>query len=129
VEKIRSSGCAVDLARFLLTVPAQNKSCTKCTSCRLGTAHAVHILDEIAKGNGRLEMLDLLLELGRTMRIASDCPVGKNALAPVLFALDHFRDQYEAHILDKSCSFGICEASLSYHKSCPLRDAVSTQTR
>ena len=129
VEKIRSSGCAVDLARFLLTVPAQNKSCTKCTSCRLGTGHAVHILDEIAKGNGKLEMLDLLLELGDTMRIASDCPVGKTALAPALFTLDHFRDQYKAHILEKHCSFGICEGTLSYHKSCPLRAAVSTQTR
>jgi NADH:ubiquinone oxidoreductase subunit F (NADH-binding)/(2Fe-2S) ferredoxin len=129
VEKIKSSGCAVDLARFLLTVPAQNKTCTKCTSCRLGSAHALRILDEIATGNGRPEMLDLLFELGETMRIASDCPVGKTALVPVLFTLEHFRDQYEAHILDKRCSFGICKDVLSYHKSCPLRAAVATETR
>jgi NADH:ubiquinone oxidoreductase subunit F (NADH-binding)/(2Fe-2S) ferredoxin len=129
IKKLESSGCAVDLARFLLTVPAQNKTCTKCTSCRLGSAQALRILDEIATGNGRLEMLDLLFELGETMRIASDCPVGKTALVPVLFTLEHFRDQYQSHILDKHCSFGICKSILSYHKSCPLRAAVATETR
>jgi len=124
MKKIESSGCAVDLARFLLTVPAQNKSCTKCTSCRLGTAHAVRILDDIANGNGKLEMLDLLPELGDTMKVASECPVGKTALDPVLFTLEHFCDQYEAHILDKHCPAGICQATMSYHIICPLRAGV-----
>jgi NADH:ubiquinone oxidoreductase subunit F (NADH-binding)/(2Fe-2S) ferredoxin len=124
VEKIKRSGCAVDLARFLLSVPAQNKSCTKCTSCRLGTAHALRILDEIATGNGTLEMLDLLFELGDTMRTASDCPVGKTALVPVLFTLEHFRDTYEEHILDKRCSFGICHKAIQYHTTCPLKAGV-----
>jgi NADH:ubiquinone oxidoreductase subunit F (NADH-binding)/(2Fe-2S) ferredoxin len=124
VEKIKRSGCAVDLARFLLSVPAQNKTCTKCTSCRLGTAHALRILDEIATGNGTLEMLDLLIELGDTMKIASDCPVGKTALVPVLFTLEHFRDTYEEHILDKRCSFGICHKAIQYHTTCPLKSGV-----
>ena len=125
VEKVKRSGCAVDLARFLLTVPAQNKTCTKCTSCRLGTAHALRILDEIATGNGTLGMLDLLFELGDTMRIASECPVGKTALVPVLFTLEHFRDTYEEHILDKRCSFGICHKAIQYHTTCPLKTGVT----
>lgn len=125
MEKIKSFGCAVDLARFLLTVPAQNKSCTKCTSCRLGTAQAVRILDDIANGNGKMEMLDLLLELGDTMKVASECPVGRTAPDPFLLLLENFRDQFEAHILDKRCPFGICERALSYHNTCPLRAAVS----
>ena len=129
MEKIGSSGCAVDLARFLLTVPAQNKSCTKCTSCRLGTAHAVRILDDIANGNGKLEMLDLLLELADTMKVASECPVGRTAPDPVLLLLENFRDQFEAHILDKRCPFGICGRALSYHNTCPLRAPVSAYTR
>jgi NADH:ubiquinone oxidoreductase subunit F (NADH-binding)/(2Fe-2S) ferredoxin len=126
MDKLRTSGCAVDLARFSMTVPAQNKSCTKCTSCRLGTAQAVRILDDIANGNGRLEMLDLLFELGETMKVVSECPVGKTAPDIVLFLLEHFRDQFESHIRDKRCPFSICEESLSYHKSCPLRAGVST---
>ena len=129
MEKIGSSGCAVDLARFLLTVPAQNKSCTKCTSCRLGTAQMLNILDDIATGHGTPEMLDLLLELGDTMKVASECPVGRTAPDPVLLLLENFRDQFEAHILDKRCPFGICERGLSYHNTCPLRAPVSAYTR
>jgi NADH:ubiquinone oxidoreductase subunit F (NADH-binding)/(2Fe-2S) ferredoxin len=129
MEKIRSSGCAVDLARFLLTVPAQNKSCTKCTSCRLGTAQMLNILDDIATGHGTPEMLDLLLELGDTMKVASECPVGRTAPDPVLLLLENFRDQFEAHILDKRCPFGICERALSYHNTCPLRAPLSAYTR
>jgi NADH:ubiquinone oxidoreductase subunit F (NADH-binding) len=84
----------------------------------------MRILDEIATGNGTLEMLDLLFELGDTMRIASDCPVGKTALVPVLFTLEHFRDTYEEHILDKRCPFGICQKVVQYHTICPLKSGV-----
>ncbi|MCL0061068.1 NADH-quinone oxidoreductase subunit NuoF, partial [Dehalococcoidia bacterium] len=76
LDTLRTSGCAVDLARFSLLVPARNKSCTKCPPCRLGIAQMVSILGDIATGNGKPEMLDLLLELGDTIKIASDCPVG-----------------------------------------------------
>ena len=126
VTKLQISVCAVDLARFSMTVPAQNKSCTKCPPCRLGIAQMVSLLDDIATGRGKLEMLDLLFELSDTMRVASECPVGKTAPDIVLFTLEHFRDQFEEHILDKHCPFEICGKSLSYHKSCPLRAAVST---
>jgi len=126
-KKIESSGCAVDLARFMVTVPAQNKSCTKCSSCRLGIAHAVRILDRIANGNGELEMLDLLPELGHTVKVASECPVGETALDPVLFTLEHFYDQYMAHILDKRCPGGICNEAVFYHITCPLRASVTTK--
>jgi len=126
VTKLQTSGCAVDLARFSLTVPARNGSCTKCTSCRLGTAQMVSILDDIATGTGEPEMLDLLFELSGTMRVASECPVGKTAPSIVLFTLEHFRKQYEEHVLDKRCSAGICHKALSYHQVCPLRAGVPT---
>jgi hypothetical protein len=71
-------------------------------------------------------MLDLLFELGETMKVASECPVGKTAPDIVLFLLEHFRDQFESHILDKRCPFSICQEALSYHQVCPLRAGVST---
>jgi NADH:ubiquinone oxidoreductase subunit F (NADH-binding) len=125
VAKLRISGCAVDLARFSMTVPAQNKSCTKCASCRLGIAQMKNILDDIATGNGEPEMLDLLFELGDTVKVASECPLGgKTAPDIVLFTLEHFRDQYEAHILDKRCPTGTCNGTSAYHIICPLRAKV-----
>lgn len=126
VTKLQTSVCAVELARFSMTVPAQNKSCTKCPPCRLGIAQMVSLLDDIATGRGKLEMLDLLFELSDTMRVASECPVGKTAPDIVLFTLEHFRDQFEEHILDRRCPAGICQKALSYHTICPLRASVPT---
>ncbi|MBL7175025.1 MAG: NADH-quinone oxidoreductase subunit NuoF [Desulfobacteraceae bacterium] len=121
VSLIQNSGCAVDLARFSMIVNVQNKTCTKCPSCRLGAAQMLYILDDIATGNGKLEMLDLLFELVDTMRVASECPVGKTAPDIVLFMLEHFRDQFEAHILEKACPVGMCKEVLTYKTICPLR--------
>lgn len=126
ITKLQTAGCAVDLARFSMTVPAQNRSCTKCPPCRLGIAQMVRLLDDIATGNGNADSLDLLLELSDTMKTASECPVGKTAPNIVLFTLQHFRDQFEEHILDKRCSAGICQKALSYHTICPLRAGVPT---
>jgi NADH:ubiquinone oxidoreductase subunit F (NADH-binding)/(2Fe-2S) ferredoxin len=121
VTRILKSGCAVDLARFSMIVPAQNKTCTKCAPCRLGAAQMLSILNDIATGNGKMEMLDLLFELIDTMKVASECPVGKTGADIVLFTLEHFRDQFEAHILEKSCPADICKEVVSYHTICPLR--------
>ncbi len=126
VAKLQTSGCAVDLARFSMTVPAKNQSCTKCPPCRLGIAQMVSLLDDIATGKGKPEMLDLLFELSDTMKVASECPVGKTAPDVVLFALGHFRDQFEEHILDKRCPSGVCQEALVYHTVCPLRAGVPT---
>jgi len=60
-------------------------------------------------------------ELADTMKLASDCPVGKNASAIVLFTLKHFRDQFEAHIREGTCPSGICSGALFYHTTCPLK--------
>ena len=117
-KKIKTQGCAVDLARFSMMVPAGNQSCTKCTSCRIGVAQAMNILDDIATGHGRPEMLDLLLELIDTIKTASECPVGKTSPDIVLFTLEHFRDQFEAHILDKNCPAGICREVPAYSTNC-----------
>ena len=113
--------CPVDLARFSMMVPSRNTSCTKCVSCRLGSAQMLGILDDIACGRGRPDMLDMLSDLAETMRLASDCPVGKNAPEIVLLTLSRFRDRFEAHIREGACPHGICGESPSYHAQCPLR--------
>ena len=122
IARINHSGCAVDLARFSMMVPTQNSSCTKCTTCRIGSVQLLNILNDIATGNAGTEMLDMLFELTGTMKIASDCPVGKTASDIVRFALEHFRDQFEAHILKKACPFSICKEEVSYYDICPLQN-------
>jgi NADH:ubiquinone oxidoreductase subunit F (NADH-binding)/NAD-dependent dihydropyrimidine dehydrogenase PreA subunit/(2Fe-2S) ferredoxin len=99
--------CMVDLARFFLTFTA-DESCGKCTPCREGTKHMLKILTRISEGQGTEEDLVVLERLARTIRSASLCGLGSTAPNPVLTALRHFRDEFEAHIRDKKCPAGVC---------------------
>ena len=99
--------CMVDIARFFLSF-TQSESCGKCVPCRLGTKRMLEILERITKGEGQLEDLDLLLDLAETVRDTSLCGLGQTAANPVLTTLRYFRDEFEAHILEKRCPAGEC---------------------
>ena len=99
--------CMVDLARYFLDF-TQRESCGQCTPCRLGTKQLFDILDEITKGQGRPEDVDLLLEISEAVSTGSLCALGKTAPNPVLTTIRYFRDEYEAHINEKRCPAGVC---------------------
>ena len=42
------------------------------------------------------------------------CGLGQTAPNPVLSTLRYFRDEYEAHVIDKKCPAGVCKSLLSY---------------
>lgn len=84
------------------------------------------LLDDILNGDATMETLDLLEELAKTVQTGSLCALGKSAPNPVLSTLRYFRSEYEAHIKDKCCPAGKCEAFKKYSidpvkcKSCSL---------
>ncbi len=99
--------CMVSVARFFMNF-TQNESCGKCIPCREGTKRMLQILDKIIEGNGTLEDLDLLEELGDTITKTSLCGLGKTAPNPVLSSLKYFRDEYISHVVDKKCPSKVC---------------------
>jgi NADH-quinone oxidoreductase subunit F len=48
------------------------------------------------------------------VRDASLCALGQTAPNPVLSTLQHFRDEYLAHIREKRCPAAVCKALLTY---------------
>ena len=106
--------CMVDIAKFFLEFTVE-ESCGKCTACRVGTKRMVEMLTKITKGNATMEDLDKLEELCYYVKDNSACALGQTAPNPVLSTLNYFRDEYEAHILEKKCPAGVCKALLSYH--------------
>ena len=72
------------------------------------------ILDDITAGRGEPAQLDLLEGLARTVKRASLCGLGQTAPNPVLTTLRYFKDEYEAHILEKRCPAGVCKALITY---------------
>ena len=101
--------CMVDIARFF-TDFCQKESCGKCAPCRVGTRRMLEILTRITQGQGEMEDIDRLQELGEMIKEASLCGLGQTAPNPVLSTIRHFRDEYEAHIREKRCPSHACEA-------------------
>jgi len=62
------------------------------------------------KGLGEEGDINLLLEMGQIIKDSSLCGLGQTCPNPVLSTISHFRHEYEAHIRDKQCPAGICEA-------------------
>ncbi len=93
--------CIVDVAKFFLAF-VQKESCGKCPFCRIGTKRMLEILERITEGKGVMEDLDTLLDLARQVKEGSLCGLGQTAPNPVLTTLKYFREEYEAHIRDKS---------------------------
>lgn len=110
---IDEDNCMVDIARFFLDFTV-DESCGKCTPCREGTKRMLEILDKITQGKGTMEDLINLEELAENIKNTSLCALGQTAPNPVLSTMKHFRDEYEAHLVDKRCPASICRALLSY---------------
>ncbi len=105
--------CMVDIAKFFMTF-SQDESCGKCTPCREGTTRMLEILERISAGNGTLEDLDKLKRLGGLMKKASLCGLGRAAPNPVLSTLEHYREEYEAHVVERRCPAHRCAALVQY---------------
>jgi NADH-quinone oxidoreductase subunit F len=106
--------CMVDTAKFFLDF-IQKESCGKCSTCRIGTKQMLDILEDITTGKGKIEDMDLLVELGEDVRGGSLCGLGQTAPNPVLTTIRYFRDEYEAHILEKRCPALVCKELIAYY--------------
>lgn len=105
--------CMVDVAKFFLDFTV-DESCGKCPPCRIGTKRMLEILQRITDGQGKPGDIEKLEELGENIKNGALCGLGKTAPNPVLSTIKYFRDEYEAHIYDKKCPAGNCQALLSY---------------
>lgn len=105
--------CMVDIAKFFLQF-TQDESCGKCVPCREGTKAMLDILDRITRGEGQEGDIELLEELGNTIKKTALCGLGQTAPNPVLSTLRYFRDEYEAHVREKRCPAGVCRALAPY---------------
>jgi NADH:ubiquinone oxidoreductase subunit F (NADH-binding)/(2Fe-2S) ferredoxin/Pyruvate/2-oxoacid:ferredoxin oxidoreductase delta subunit len=113
--------CMVDMARYFLDF-SKFESCGKCTACREGVRRMYEILDYITRGYGQEGDIELLEELGQAVKTASLCGLGQTAPNPVLTTIRYFRDEYEAHIKDKTCPAGVCKDLIIFYivpEKCP----------
>ncbi len=116
--------CMVDIAKFFLEFTV-DESCGKCTPCRIGTKRMLEYLNKITSGKATLKDIDELEELCYYIKANSLCGLGQTAPNPVLSTLRYFRDEYEAHVVEKRCPAGVCKDLMRYEitdecKGCTL---------
>jgi bidirectional [NiFe] hydrogenase diaphorase subunit len=110
------SACMVDVAKFFVEF-CMSESCGKCIPCRVGTAQMYRLLEKITLGEATLDDLALLEELCDMVKHTSLCGLGQGAPNPVQSTLRYFREEYMAHIVDKTCPAGVCKALLKEKES------------
>ena len=62
-----------------------------------------------------MEDLDLLEDIGETVRAAALCALGRTAPNPVLSTIKYFRDEYLEHIINHRCPAGVCKELSEYY--------------
>ena len=105
--------CMVAVAKFYPEFIVE-ESCGKCSPCRIGNKRLLEILTRITEGKGTMEDLDNLRNLSQVIKDTALCGLGQTSPNPVLSTLEHFYDEYVAHIRDHKCPAGKCKALLSF---------------
>jgi len=93
------------------------ESCGQCTPCREGTGWLYRIIHRIEHGEGRVEDLDLLLNLSDQIQGRTICALGDAAAMPVRAFVKQYREEFEYHIKHKRCmvaSGGYSTAPVEY---------------
>ncbi|MCW2819957.1 MAG: nuoF [Marmoricola sp.] len=83
----------------------KHESCGKCTPCREGTWWLVQTLANLEQGKGTEADLDLLDDVCDNILGRSFCALGDGATSPITSSLQHFRDEYVAHLTHGGCPF------------------------
>jgi len=82
-------------ARFAMEFCAV-ESCGKCTPCRIGSTRGVETVDKIIRGEDREKNLEVLADLCNTMKFGSLCALGGFTPYPVMSAMTHFPEDFQA---------------------------------
>ncbi len=114
------NNCMVEIARFFLSF-TQSESCGKCAPCRLGTTQLLEILTRITRGEGRIEDIETIKDLGKTITESSLCGLGQTCAKPALSTLKYFLKEYEDHILEHRCAGATCDSMVisACQHACP----------
>jgi NADH:ubiquinone oxidoreductase subunit F (NADH-binding)/(2Fe-2S) ferredoxin len=103
------TACMVDVNNYLVNFN-ELESCSRCITCRVGTMRLTDILTRMCNGQGRSGDLEALAWLGPLMESTTLCGLGQAAPVPAVGAMNLFREEFEAHIIDHRCPAGFCEA-------------------
>lgn len=69
------------------------ESCGQCTPCRIGNKKLLDGVKMIEEGKCSVKYLQELIDLGKTMQVASKCGLGQSSPNPFITIMTHFGDE------------------------------------
>ena len=75
-----------------------HESCGQCTPCREGTGWLSKVVNNILKGQGRIQDLNLIQGISENMMGRTICALSDAAALPAISFVTKFREEFEAHI-------------------------------
>jgi NADH-quinone oxidoreductase subunit F len=90
----------------------KHESCGKCTPCREGTYWLAQVLKRLEAGQGSPDDLEKLLDICDNILGRAFCALGDGATSPISSSVQHFRDEYLAHLSHGGCPFDQSRSTL-----------------
>ena len=94
---IDDSHAMVDILEVILQF-YHHESCGQCTPCREGTGWIHNILKGIVSGRGRVQDLDLVIQVSENMMGRTICALSDAAAMPAISFIKKFREEFEEAI-------------------------------
>ena len=94
------------LSRFYMS-----ESCGQCTPCREGTGWLNRVLKRILAGEGRIEDLNMLVDVANKIEGHTICALGDAAAWPVQSFMKHFRHEFEYMVQNRGRSIVTAQAA------------------
>jgi NADH-quinone oxidoreductase subunit F len=99
---IDETACIVKLAWRTARFYAE-ETCGQCTQCREGTWWMDQVLHRIEHGRGKMQDLDMILDMCTNMKGVTICVLSDACAMPVEAMIKKFREEFEFHITEKRC--------------------------
>jgi NADH-quinone oxidoreductase subunit F len=99
---IDETACIVKLAWRTARFYAE-ETCGQCTQCREGTWWMDQVLHRIEHGHGKMQDLDMILDMCSNMKGVTICVLSDACAMPVEAMIKKFREEFEYHITEKRC--------------------------
>jgi NADH-quinone oxidoreductase subunit F len=99
---VDETACMVKLAWRTARFYAE-ETCGQCTQCREGTWWMDQVLHRIEHGHGRMQDLDMILDMCANMKGVTICVLSDACAMPVEAMIKKFREEFEYHITEKRC--------------------------
>ncbi len=107
IESLPEGVCPVDWAKRCVDLAREN-NCGKSVMCRDGMTQLQAILNDLTRGRGESEDIELLRDLATVISSAKGCAIAEKTAEGLLYSLDHYADEWDAHCRRHRCAAMVC---------------------